>query len=219
MDASDPTLFAARAAAYSVLALALHYPEGEVEELLFGGWAEKALSKCLPELEELSYDSVEELERLLAALNVDMEVSDLRKEYTRLFINAHPKLPCPPYESVYVSKEREVVSDEVSEILAILKGWGLGVSDDFKDLPEHVAVELELAAYLLEQMKLGIQEGDPEEAEKAERDLRRLVGHLRRWVPAFSECVRRESKVEFYREAVTALSAYVRDEARILGLP
>ncbi len=219
MSASDPALLTARATAYSVLALALQYPEGEVEDLLFGGWARRALTGCLPELEELGYDSVGELGKLLAALSTDVEVSDLRKEYTRLFIAAHPKLPCPPYESVYVSKEREVMSDEVSEVLAILKGWGLGLSDDFKDLPEHVAVELELAAYLLEQMKLGIQEGDPEEAEKAERDLRKLIGHLRRWVPPFSECVRRESKAEFYREVVSALSAYVRDEARITGLP
>ncbi len=215
---SDPTFLAARATAYSVLSLTLQYPEEEVEDLLFGGWAEKALSSCLGELKELGYKSVKELGRLLDVFSRGWEAADLRKEYTRLFISAHPKLPCPPYESVYVSREREVLSDEVLEVLAILRSWGLGISDDFKDLPEHVAVELELAAYLLEQIKLGIQEGDPEEAERAERDLRKLIGHLRRWLPAFSECVRAESRVEFYREVALALEAYIRDEAEISEL-
>jgi len=218
MDASDPALLASRATAYSVISLALQYPVEEVADLLLGGWAREALSSCLPGLRELGYGSVEELRRLVDALSSDWDASDLRREYTRLFISSHPRLPCPPYESVYVSEEREVMSEQVSEILGILRGWGLGLSDSFRDLPEHIAVELELAAYLLEQMKLAIQEGDPDEAERAERDLRRLVTHLTRWVPEFAGCVRAESKVEFYKIVVSSMEAFVRDESASLGV-
>ena len=203
---------------YSLLSLALQYPDEEVTDLLFGGWAQGVLTSSLDELRGFGYESIEELEQLSETLSREWDASDLRKEYTRLFISSHLKLPCPPYESVYVSKERGVLSDDILEVLAIMRSWGLGISEDFKDLPEHVAVELELAAYLLEQMKLGIQESDPEYAERAERDLRKLIAHLRRWVPRFSQCVNAETRVEFYRDIVAALDAYIEDEANLLNL-
>ncbi len=154
--------------------------------------------KWMIEKKELVDPLLEEIEELIR----EDKMLSLKREYTRLFISSFPTLPCPPYESIYVSPERIAMSDEVEEVLDIMKRWGLKLSDDFRDLPEHVAVELELASFLLRKIA---ESTDREVLEIARKDYAVLEEHLKRWIPKFRDCVVRESREEFYKRAADLL--------------
>lgn len=115
----------------------------------------------------------------------------LAVEYTRLFVNGLPKVPCPPYESVY--REGTVMGESTLAVKARYSEAGLQVVDNFADLPDHVAVELEFLCYLQ-------SKGDKEKHDSFVRD------HLSQWVPAFSEAINRDGELLFYKHAARVLA-------------
>ncbi len=197
-----------RAAIFSLLSLLLQYPSDDTIKALIKANREKLIENLLKPLVK-SDDLLEHLIEEIKEMNKEDKILNLRKEYTRLFISSFPKVPCPPYESIYVSQERIVMTDEVEDILNLINRWGLKLSDNFKDLPEHVAVELELASFLSKELT---ELTDKESMEIAEKDYITLLNHLRRWIPKFEECVKRESREEFYRVVVEVVSKVIGSE-------
>ena len=216
-DEETYELFLSRATAYSALSLCFQYPVGDTERLL-REWVPEALRDASRTLKVERYSCHRYMEELANFLRRSRDFGDSRKEYTRIFIASYPKLLCPPYESVYVSRDRRLYSDEVLEVLELMRKWSLQVSDEFHEPPEHVAVELDFAAYLLSGIADKIVERSYEEAEEVLDDYKVLVAHMVRWVPTFCSCVERESRVDLYRLAARALRVFVSDEASALNI-
>jgi len=118
-----------------------------------------------------------------------LDLDELRVEYTRLFIGpAGP--PCPPYESVYRDGEDDAEFGPVEgPSTAAVRRWyrefGVQPAPDHPDLPDHIATELEFAAYLAD-------EG------RADRLDQFLDEHLRVWADAFLRRVEAETREAFY---------------------
>lgn len=220
MVLGDPDTVLTRASAYSVLAILFQYPGDEVADLLFGGWAAGVLIGCAGSLAELGYESPKLFKELAEVLkrHSESELSSLREEYARLFISSQTKPACQPYSSAYLQVQSGQPSVKAFEVSDALRSWGLEISEEFGYSPEHLALELEFAAYLLERARSGILEGDPDEAEKAERDFFLLLTHMAEWVPRFSECVTREAQIELYEAAGKALKSFIEDEAKFAGI-
>lgn len=118
-----------------------------------------------------------------------VDLKDLRTEHTRLFIGpAGP--PCPPYESVYRDRDDP---DELGPVkgpatMAVTRWYrefGVRPAQDHSDLPDHLATELEFAAYLAE-------EGLDERLEQFREE------HLRAWTDEFTRRVEDETSEQFY---------------------
>ncbi len=77
---------------------------------------------------------------------------ELSYDYADLFLNAG-KNPVFPYESIHVTKEPVVMQKPVFELRKFFNKAGVHKSPDYKDLEEHVAVEMEFLRYVLEQGK------------------------------------------------------------------
>ena len=77
---------------------------------------------------------------------------ELSYDYADIFLNAGPN-PVFPYESVHVNKEPVVMQKPVFELREYFRKAGVHKSPDFKDLDEHIAVEMELLRYLLDNGK------------------------------------------------------------------
>jgi len=77
---------------------------------------------------------------------------ELRYDYADLFLNAGQN-PVFPYESVHVTKEPVVMQKPVFELREFFRKAGVHKSPEYKDLEEHIAVEMELLRYLLEKGK------------------------------------------------------------------
>ncbi|EMA56075.1 TorD/DmsD family molecular chaperone [Halococcus thailandensis] len=119
----------------------------------------------------------------------DVGLADLRAEYTRLFIGPEGP-PCPPYESVYRDAEDEEEFGPVNgpATMAIRRWYGefdLQPTAEHTDLPDHIATELEFAAYLA-------SEGHEEYLNQF------LDEHLRAWADEFLTAVETESHRQFY---------------------
>jgi thiosulfate reductase/polysulfide reductase chain A len=77
---------------------------------------------------------------------------ELSYDYADIFLNAGPN-PVFPYESVHVTKDPVVMQKPVFELREFFRKAGVHKSPEYKDLEEHIAVEMELLRYLLEKGK------------------------------------------------------------------
>jgi len=125
----------------------------------------------------------------------------LAAEHTRLFVNAVPKVPCPPYESVW--REKVAMGASTMEVLDSYRRAGLDVLGNFRDLPDHLAVELEFLYFLLSTGKTDDYESFVKQ-------------HLSQWVPEFCDKVEEHDRLGFYRVAAAALREFIAEEERQL---
>lgn len=114
----------------------------------------------------------------------------LQAEYVRLFINALPEVPCPPYGSFYL--EGTLMGESTVRLRKLYAGYGWQTDE----LADHIAVELEFLALLAAQG----------EDESIREDYQFLLGQLSLWAPAFLERVEEHDRLGFYR----AVSKYAR---------
>jgi len=124
-----------------------------------------------------------------AALLARMRAVDaivLQSEYVRLYINAMPSLPCPPYGSVHL--EGSVMGRTTVQLAACYRRYGL-VCEEAAD---HIAVECEFLALL--------RRFAGRDAETA-ADCRFLVDHLQRWADTFFDLVDHHDTLGIYRQA------------------
>ena len=83
----------------------------------------------------------------LAAAFTAADLQDLLVDYTRLFLGA-PQALAKPYASVWLTDDPELMQESVVELQKLYAQGGFEIDEDFRDLPDHVAVELEFL-YLL----------------------------------------------------------------------
>lgn len=143
----------------------------------------------------------------------DESVQELEQEYNRLFVGPG-HVHCPPYESVYRRDRPEVemglvMGPSVIDVKRRYSEAGLVVSKDFKDLPDHIAVELEFMYFLCTN-----EARDVKEATEIwrERQSEFLVSHLLPWVSTFAEAVLINTTSPFYRAATNLLKEFLEDE-------
>src|SRR3972149_3434824 len=184
---------------YKIFSLIFHRPDRELASYLRDGFLEdiKSLDCAAIDggfsrfLEENRGTDEEEFYKTLTV------------EYTRLFTNAIPTVPCPPYESVY--REDVIMGDSTLCVLECYNKAGLKVVEKFHDLPDHVAVELEFLYYLTE-----YGYGDEHDSFIEE--------HFSKWIPKFCEDVEKNDRTGFYGPAATVLQSFInREEWKKIG--
>ncbi len=180
----------ARSQAYKLLAQAYYPPE----ESLLGGDFLGRLRNALNVLEpDLFTGELEKIETYLQDLKEPLE---LAVEYTRLF-RGPVKAEVYPYESMYV--DGEIMGASALDVLRRYEEAGVGVSDDFKDLPDHVCAELEFMHYLTARELEAWQREDQGEAIRFQLLAHSfLKDHLARWVSDFADAILRNATTPFY---------------------
>lgn len=124
---------------------------------------------------------------------------ELEVEYTRLF--AGPGRPrVYPYESLYRDSMGLVMGPATGEVLQAYRRNGLAINTAFRDLPDHVAVELEFMARLCcEEARAGLA-GRVDLALRLKQEQRSFLNaHLASWLPAMCEKVIHETSSGIYR--------------------
>lgn len=136
----------------------------------------------------------------------DVHLDDLRREYTRLLLGPGPD-QIPPYESVYRdrdAKEEELGSVRGASTEAVLKwyrSYGVTTAAEEPELPDHIAIELEFAAYLAD-------DGDVEACEQF------LDEHLRQWAGEFLSAIREQTRSPFYDSLAAATDTAIHMDLR-----
>lgn len=134
---------------------------------------------------------------------------DLEVEYARLFVGPF-ELIAPPYGSIYLDGNRRVMGDSTMEVIKTYQAEGLSRSEDFKDLPDHIAVELEFMSFLIYKEiealeKFGL-DAAKEYVNKQEVFLNSL---LLPWASQFCKKIEEGTDNGFYKALAGCLSAFL----------
>ena len=121
--------------------------------------------------------------------HLDTEEEDtldkVRSEYTRLFIGP-TKLPAPPWESVYVTKDRLIFQESTLKVRQCYLKYNF-VPINYRSEPDdHIALELDFMFNLSNLAVSAFNNENPNEARDILLDQKAfLEEHLLVWVPQF----------------------------------
>jgi len=127
----------------------------------------------------------EVMTRCLKSNDAEKLQKELSYDYADIFLNAGAN-PVFPYESCHVTGDPVVMQEPVFELREYFRKAGVHKNPDYKDLEEHIAVQMELLRYLLENGK-----------EDLYRDF--FKNKYTKWVSSFCDQLVGSTKTDFYQ--------------------
>ncbi|MBT6341703.1 MAG: molecular chaperone TorD family protein [Desulfobacula sp.] len=197
----------ARQDAYKSLANLYRLPEKTIQE---------NLDVLTEQLMILNSKSASYLTDMQTDFDQNSDLDLLKVEFTRLFIGPY-SLPAPPYGSVYIENERKVMGDSTMDARKRYQHFGLDIPGNFKDVPDHITVELEFIFFLIFKEIVHIQSNLPEQAQELLFHQKSFhTDHLNIWIPEFTDCVIEYTGTQFYRNLATATKIFITEELEYL---
>ena len=141
------------------------------------------------------------------------EPESLLVDYTRLFLGPG-SIVAKPYGSVWLDGEKTLMQNSTMAVQELYQEGGFEIDEDFRELPDHIAAELEFLYLLIYRENEGHRNGEPE-ALKAAASLRKrfLDEQLGLWIGPFTAAVRAGAQSVFYRELAELTDRFVIMEA------
>lgn len=163
---------ASRSRVYQLLRAAFAFPDTEFfTAIRDGSLARRLHEACV----NLPYDVLAAIEPLRTVAGTAQE---FESEYIRLFDVGPAGPPCPLYGGTYGGDRMKVMEEAVR----FYNYFGLHLSQEVRELPDHITTELEFLHYLtFREVEVRQQGGDPVPLLRAQRDF--LARHLCKWVP------------------------------------
>jgi TorA maturation chaperone TorD len=134
---------------------------------------------------------------------------DLLVAYAKLFVGPN-ELLAPPYGSIYLDGEKKLMGDSTMEVIKMYKEQGLSMDSEFRNLPDHITVELEFMYYLI------FKEAEALEKSEFDKTLNLikvqelfLDKFLKRWVKPFCDKIKQGADNEFYSSLADCLFVFV----------
>jgi TorA maturation chaperone TorD len=165
----------------------------------------------------LAPDLAESARRLGAAF-VAQDMQTLLVDYTALFIGpAQPR--AMPYASFWLTDDQSMRHEATMAVLDFYEQGGFDVSEDIRELPDHIAVELEFLYALIFARNQAQACGSEEELAAADALHRRFAAeHLGVWVGPFAVAVNSGAASAFYKELADLTARFVHMEADLQHL-
>jgi TorA maturation chaperone TorD len=141
-------------------------------------------------------------------------LEDLLIDYTRLFLGP-VAAPARPYGSVWLEADKGLMQDSTMAVLALYAEGGFEIAEAFRELPDHLAAELEFLYLLLFRCAQARLAGD-DATLAAAADLRKrfLEAHLAAWVGPFTAAVAANAQTDFYRALAQLTERFIGTESR-----
>jgi DMSO reductase family type II enzyme chaperone len=201
----------ARAVGYRFLAHCFTYPDRELVGLLDG----TDLNEYVSAWRTIGFDASREMAEIMdwrSSMSPQEALQALQEEHTRLFVNAFPRVPAPPYSSVYLDQKAhpEVWGDSTVRAVRFYEAAGLYPAADFNDIPDHIAAELEFVSYLISaQQNIA---GNNASQNLADIEKTFLADHLFLWAPVFFSRVMDCNETTFYKAISTMAHRFIEGE-------
>ncbi|MDD5175082.1 MAG: molecular chaperone TorD family protein [Sterolibacterium sp.] len=138
---------------------------------------------------------------------------DLLLDYTRLFLGPN-HIIAKPYGSVWLEQQETLMGESTLAMLALYKEGGFEMDETFRELPDHIAAELEFLYLLIFRENEAHHQGKLE-AQEAKAALRKrfLDEHLGRWVGPFTAAVKDGAQSNYYRQLAELTDRFINMEA------
>ena len=201
----DPERGSARENFCRFLAACYYEPGPEFAE-------ERVFDSMLDAASRIDPDLAAHARRLGEEFSAD-SLEGLLVDYTRLFLGPVNAI-AQPYGSVWLGAEKALMRDSTMAVLKIYEQGGFEIDEDFRELPDHIAAELEFLYLLLHRENQAHRNGESG-ALAATASLRKrfLDEHLARWAGPFAAAVSAGARSAFYRELAGLTDRFVRMEA------
>ena len=193
-----------KATVYRLLSACFYQPEDRfVAEDLFGQLV-NALNSSEPELEDLA--------KSMKVAFCQPGTEKLLGDYSRLFLGPF-EIPAKPYGSVYLDGEKVVMGDSTMKVKACYRDAGFDVAEDFREMPDHIAVELEFLYLLSFRQNEALALDDSETVKRwQEFEQNFLQNHLGLWVEDFCRRICDHAETDFYRLLAELTDKFVRQQ-------
>jgi len=215
MHKGDALIPTARGEVYRFLALGFSDPDSAGVGQLRAQWPLAETSFVTLGLNGKASDCVARCGVVLGAITIDA----LRDAHFECFGHAISK-DCPPYETEHGQAHIFQKTQTLADISGFYRAFGLELSPDFKDRPDHVAAELEFMEFLCVKEAHGLIEGHDENkitlCRQAQREF--LEEHLGRWVFGFARRLREKFPGKPYGLLAELLGDFLTAELRSVGL-
>jgi len=206
----------ARSLIYNMLSLCYVYPDEKIYASIAEAEWIRGIREAVHLLDEKTFDDYLRAIEQAISRSEEGEQLAMAREYTRLFINAFPHAIAPPYGSIYLEKEGLVYGKSRSEVLRFYHETGFTLKEDLKDLPDHIAHELEFMGILASEES---QASGNEKIKLEEIQMNFLSRFLLPWVPTFCQKVAEDSRYLFYHYLGNLTKEFINFEKNYLGVP
>ena len=140
----------------------------------------------------------------------------LEIDYARLFVGPF-NLLAPPYGSVYLEGERQVMGASTADVQMRYRAAGLDVDTGFKDAPDHVAAELEFMHFLIFKAMEAAGQGDADQVIACLTNQQSFLEiHLGAWIHEFADNVVKNAATSFYRNLARTTEIFIRNDYHVL---
>ena len=190
----------ARGNAYKLLADCYYLPTVELMRKLTA--LEQQMTGVCTEAMLYVKEMYEEIKRL-----DDLDILSL--DFSRLFLGPY-QLHAPPYGSVYLDDERQIMGDSTLDVKNKYREEGVDVSADFRDPPDHIAAELEFMYLLIFKEIQALENSDVDTTiDYLEKQRAFLNEHLGAWVSEFAAFVEEKAETGFYRNLARVTKVFI----------
>jgi TorA maturation chaperone TorD len=140
----------------------------------------------------------------------------LRWDYTRLFIGPE-KLPAPPWESVYMSRDRLLFQKQTMQVRRIYRKFGYIPSNHPHEADDHLGLELDFMFRLALRTKEDIDQKEFDSAlDLLQNQSSFLEEHLLKWVPLFVKDVLGSAETPFFQGMAKILQGYLEQDRVVI---
>jgi DMSO reductase family type II enzyme chaperone len=205
-----------RSCLYRWLSRAFRYPDAELAADLKGSvltffegtfdlLAERARNALRPALDSLR------------AAVTDLDLAQLQSDHRRVFGHIESSF-CPPYETRYGNHHLFQQTQQLADIAGFYRAFGLDLSDDANERPDHLAIELEFLHFLCFKEAYGLKHHGPEQVEVCrDAEVKFLREHLLTWAPSFAKRLQEAAGGGFYERLAAFMAAFLSTEAARWG--
>ena len=150
--------------------------------------------------------------RRLGEKFAEEDAENLLLDYTRLFLGPN-HIIAKPYGSVWLDEQETLMGESTLAVLALYKEGGFEMDETFRELPDHIAAELEFLYLLIYRENEAYQQDKPDALEaKAALRKRFLNEHLGRWIGPFTAAVRDGAQCAYYRQLAEITNRFINME-------
>jgi putative dimethyl sulfoxide reductase chaperone len=136
-------------------------------------------------------------------------LGSLAVEHARLFIGPF-QLVAPPYGSIYLDDAKTVMGNSTARVAAFYHNFGLQLADDFHELPDHFAVELEFMSFLAFKQREAAVSGDSNEVARITSLQQEFLGRfLMPWLEPFTSAIINDAEAPFYQAIARCTVAFI----------